>query len=75
MSALERNVFKLRYGKNRDINKQLKRCVLNGMNAVPRVTQPKKRFKDFITSELKRLAKRRDNFNAKGTPQVCLSVH
>ncbi|EOX3456158.1 plasmid replication protein, CyRepA1 family [Vibrio cholerae] len=64
VSVLERNLFKLRYVKNKDINKQLKRCVLTGMNAVPKVIS-KAEFKNLVVSELKRLAKRRENFNVK----------
>lgn len=68
MTALERHIFKLRYVKNKDIKNQLKRCVLSGMNMVPR-TMSKTEFKQLLTNELQRLQVRRDKIDMSGCIQ------
>ena len=61
ITPLERNIFKLRYVKNKDINRQIKRCVWSGMNLVP-MRIGFNEFFDMMATEIKRLQSRRSNF-------------
>lgn len=63
ITALERNIFKLRYVKNKDINRQIKRCVWSGMHLVPMHISFDELF-NRLANEIKSIQLCRDNFSS-----------
>lgn len=67
ISALDKQLFKLRYVSNANINKQIKHCVFTGMMQVPMMLSAEDLF-NIIKNELQRLQVRRTNLNI--TPAI-----